>query len=110
MFEDHENGFWIDIGHGHFIHWTSYQPDRELNPHAAHLPDVEKFGLLVDHYAPDGRECAGGIYFDGPVHRELYPGKPGWTVESWEPLTVSPSLLCICGDHGFIREGRWVPA
>jgi hypothetical protein len=35
----------------------------------------------------------------------------GWTLVSEDPLTLSPSLLCpICGHHGFVREGRWVPA
>ena len=35
----------------------------------------------------------------------------GWTVESTEPLTVSPSILCgLCGTHGFWRDGRWVAA
>lgn len=39
------------------------------------------------------------------------PDSPRWTVESTEPLTLSPSLLCRgCGNHGWIREGRWVPA
>lgn len=43
------------------------------------------------------------------------PFKPdsedGWDVQSLEPLTISPSLLCrACGHHGFIREGKWVPA
>lgn len=45
--------------------------------------------------------CVGGISFGGD----------GWTLESKEPLTVSPSLLCgSCGSHGFIRNGAWVPA
>lgn len=35
----------------------------------------------------------------------------GWVIECAEPLTVSPSILCIrCRTHGFIRDGRWVPA
>lgn len=36
-----------------------------------------------------------------------------WEIHSEEPLTISPSLLCTvpsCKRHGFIREGRWVPA
>lgn len=33
------------------------------------------------------------------------------TVESEEPLTISPSILCPrCNLHGFICEGRWVEA
>lgn len=35
----------------------------------------------------------------------------GHVIESEHPLTVRGSLICeACGDHGFIREGRWVPA
>jgi hypothetical protein len=35
----------------------------------------------------------------------------GWTVQSTDPITLSPSLLCsACGEHGFIRDGKWVPA
>jgi hypothetical protein len=31
---------------------------------------------------------------------------------SEEPLTIKPSVLCPigCGDHGYIRDGRWVTA
>lgn len=30
---------------------------------------------------------------------------------SEEPLHVEPSILCgQCGDHGFIRDGRWESA
>jgi len=36
--------------------------------------------------------------------------KGGWKVEQWEPLTLSPSVLCHCGFNGFVREGRWVRA
>ena len=35
----------------------------------------------------------------------------GWRVESTDPLTVSPSILCgSCGTHGFWRDGRWISA
>jgi hypothetical protein len=35
----------------------------------------------------------------------------GWRVESIDPLTVSPSILCgSCGLHGWWRSGAWVPA
>lgn len=28
-----------------------------------------------------------------------------------EPLSLEPSLLCeVCGWHGFVRAGEWVPA
>jgi hypothetical protein len=50
-----------------------------------------------------GTERAGWIPLDGSAS--------AWTLLSPRPLTVAPSLLCrACGRHGFIREGRWIPA
>lgn len=54
--------------------------------------------------------CAGHPGFD-----EVPCGIPirasGWSVSSWDPLTVTPSLRCLgCGTHGFITNGRWEPA
>lgn len=52
--------------------------------------------------------CMGGITLDVPAAEGLSGAR--WQVQSMAPLTVSPSLLCQCGDHGFIRDGKWVPA
>ena len=39
----------------------------------------------------------------------LYP-KGRWTIQSSEPLTLSPSFVCKDhGVHGWIQEGKWVP-
>jgi hypothetical protein len=112
----------LDLGHDHSLRITCWAPDRTIPANAerfAGVPDVEQWGAIVRHRVPAGAEsvtepggewCEGGITFDGPVQRELHAQAPKWTVESWEPLTLSPSLLCSCGDHGFIREGRWQPA
>ena len=101
----------LDLGHDHTLMFTHWAPDRALNPQYDGLPDVPRIGATVCHLKPDGSPCASGIHFDSEVARRVFPGQTGWTVESWEPLTVSPSLLCLrCGDHGFIREGKWVPA
>jgi hypothetical protein len=100
----------FDLGHGHRGEYSSWAPDRELNPLRAHLPDVEKWGLLIFHPNPQGQPCAGFVTFAGEVQREIAPTTTTWDVVSWEPLTITPSVLCSCGDHGFIREGRWVPA
>jgi hypothetical protein len=62
----------------------------------------------VAYFHPDGKggTCEGWIPFNG-----IEGEKRGWDVLSVEPLTLSPSLLCrACGHHGFIREGKWVPA
>ncbi len=71
-------------------------------------------GLIEHHPKPDGAPglyCGGYIAWvaaDGitPKH-QLVSGAPG----DEEHLTISPSLLCrTCGNHGFIRDGKWVPA
>jgi hypothetical protein len=109
----------IDLGHGHTLRYVGWHPDRDLNPQYDGTPDVEKWGAIVGHpvgphplvpeYMATGY-CEGMVTFDEPVQRQIEPNRPRWTVESWEPLTISPSVLCACGDHGFIREGRWVTA
>lgn len=84
----------IDIGHDMRIMFTER--------HGARV------GLIESHRTPEGRECYGAVTFDVPQAEGLKG--PRWTVESWEPLTISPSVLCSCGHHGFIRAGAWVPA
>lgn len=41
-------------------------------------------------------------------------GEGHHTLVSAEPLHIEPSLLCLpenlCGLHGFVRDGVWVPA
>jgi hypothetical protein len=108
VFEDAEL---TDIGHGVAYVFTAWAPDRELNPQHDGVPDVDRFGLLYRHAAPDGSECGGSVTFDSETARKIAPKTPKWTVESWEPLTLSPSLLCNgCGHHGWIKNGRWVEA
>lgn len=82
-----------DIGHDTYIAYFS-------------TTSVEKAGLIEVHKKPDGELCFGSVYFEGTKG-----DGPKWKVESLEPLTISPSLLCkVCGHHGFIRQGKWVPA
>jgi hypothetical protein len=106
----------IDLGHGHFLRYFRWEPDDLPENRAQYgvpLPCVEKAGAQVSHAKPDGSECFSGIYFDLPELRKHWGNddRHYWQVQSWEPLTVSPSLLCTrCGDHGFIRDGKWVPA
>lgn len=87
-----------DIGHGVSILFTSWG-------------EHEKAGIIERHVCADGDETPGGVLFDLPGVREAFPGSPVWTVESWGPLTISPSVMCrTCGHHGWIRNGRWEPA
>lgn len=89
----------LDLGDGVTLNFTSWG-------------EHDRVGYLLDHSKPDGSECEGGAgLFDLPGVREAFPGRAVWQIESWEPLTLSPSLLCsACGHHGFVRQGQWVPA
>lgn len=118
----------LDLGDGHTLRFTAWAPERDIPANAeryAGIPDVDRFGAIVTHPIREGDTlcegrrkrgsvdegcCIAGITFAGDVQRRIAPDRPSWTVESWDPLTISPSLLCHCGDHGFIREGRWVAA
>ena len=87
---------YVDIGHGVSI---------EIRHVAG---ETEPAGVAYKHPDGKGGTCEGWAPFNG------HPGGrhgEGWDVESLQPLTISPSLLCrICGNHGFIRNGVWVPA
>jgi hypothetical protein len=98
IYGDHEL---IDIGHGVGISFWHRWP-REQHPEPA--------GLMEEHRdARDpSKRCAGSIRFKG---RGEGPTEKAWEIVTWEPLTLSPSLLCTaCGHHGWIRDGKWVPA
>lgn len=82
----------IDLGHG------VYATPFGRQGHDGHA------GIHVGHYHDDGTWCEGGVLF------EPMDGRPTWTVEQWDPLTISPSVAAECGLHGFIREGRWESA
>lgn len=103
----------LDLGRGHVLTYVAWSPDRALNPHYAHLADVEHYGAIIEHPRLDtGEPCDGGfLLFVGVVQHELAPDRPVWRVLSWEPLSLMPSVLCRrCGDHGFVAAGQWVPA
>jgi len=100
----------LDLGDNHKLAFTAWKPDRALNPQYAGLPDTERLGAIIRHLRPNGEPHEGIIIFDSEVARKVFAGRPMWQVESWEPLTCSPSVACSCGDHGFIRGGRWVRA
>lgn len=96
----------IAIGHGVFVE--------------VHRVDGEAYSLTEHHTDPRRQvdagadaNCCGDIRFDNDVGARVYGDQPGprWKVEAPDPLTVSPSILCrTCGHHGFIRNGKWVPA
>jgi hypothetical protein len=85
----------IDIGHGVRISFV-------VNS------DGDRCGIHERHNCNGDTEAGHWVGFRGVAGGAV---APSWAVESMEPLTLSPSILCrTCGHHGFIREGKWVPA
>lgn len=117
----------VDLGHGHSYTFHRWAPDRELNPQHADRPDIDPVGATIfhplgpgptedrfraeyDRMAAAGESCAGAVTFDVPGV-DVLGVRELWTVASLEPLHLEPSVLCcLCGDHGFVRDGKWVPA
>jgi len=82
---------WVDAGHGvQFWVWA------------------EHGYLYYKHDCPVLGDNPSAIAFDVPMN-DYVPADSKWQVESLDPVTISPSLLCPCGHHGFIRNGRWEP-
>lgn len=70
--------------------------------------DGKWIGIIDWHYNKQDNLCEGSVLFDVPS-AYVNENHTTWTVESFDPLTLSPSLLCtVCGHHGYIREGKWV--
>lgn len=88
----------LDLGHGVTLEFRSWG-------------EIERAGYFQEHRTSGGEACFSGGMFDLPGVRENFPERELWQVESFDPLTLSPSMLCtICGNHGFVKNGRWVPA
>jgi len=84
---------WTDLGNDHLIR-------RTVNVAG------EQYGFIEAHRDGAVQWCYGGLTRTG-----MDVGRPMWDVVQEEPLTLHPSIECtVCGSHGFIREGRWVPA
>jgi hypothetical protein len=112
---DHLPSNAVDIGENHWYAWVGWSPDRDLNPQYEGIEDTDKYGVSVGHLTPEGEPCQSFATVKGSIQIALAvrAGKetPMWDLIQEEPLTLSPSLLCRrCGDHGFIRESRWVVA
>jgi len=106
----------LDLGRDHFLHFFGWAPDdlpANVEQYGRPLPNVERAGARVTHpnLKVPGETCDSAVHFDIPEAILMRSEKDSlWTVVEWEPLALTPSLLCrLCGDHGFIRKGKWVP-
>lgn len=89
----------IDLGDDHTLTYVEYKGELRV-------------GANVAHKRPDGGDCEGFVAFEGRSWAQSFTTPIAtWKVDQAEPLTLSPSLLCkACGDHGFVRDGKWVRA
>lgn len=92
----------LDLGDEHRIVFAEYGGEKRVGGNVMHPPVEGK--------------CSGNgwVAFAGRAWARKFSGTgdfQSWQVESEEPLTLSPSILCRgCGDHGHIRDGKWVKA
>jgi hypothetical protein len=103
----------IDFGGGVVGYWLDWSPDRSIPSNAQRyqgIADIPRSTLVLEHaHRVYGTPCEGHVSPDVPNAREVFgPDRPLWQVQSWEPLTLTPSVLCSCGWHGYITNGRWV--
>jgi hypothetical protein len=71
--------------------------------YAATMPDGSLAGYRVTHPCTYQPTTEVGSWI--PV------GHGEWTLVAESPLHLEPSLRCtVCGDHGWIRDGKWVPS
>jgi hypothetical protein len=73
---------------------------------------TEPYGSMwyhLDRRVPEtGKCCFGSFAWRSPSPEYKWAL---WQLESLDPLTISPSLLCLsCEAHGFIRNSMWIPA
>jgi len=95
----------IDLGDSRTLHFFPWEGDAAVAFTMYH-PSAKD---TKSHKS--GEQCSSGGYLAVAECPPMIPDSQRWTVESWFPLTLSPSILCLrCGDHGFIRDGKWVSA
>lgn len=91
--------FDISLGHGHWLQWTEFQGVR-CGGVIRHLDSKAESGL-----------CAGSFWTDDRYNKACGTKHAIWMLTgAADAPTLSPSFMCHCGDHGWVRDGKWVPA
>lgn len=104
-----------DLGEGHIIAmWEIAGSDEPWKS--------QRIGAIIGHTKADGAYCEGGVHWGQSQFAIEHPDRLTefeqknvnllWTLvgDLDGAFTLTPSLLCSCGDHGFIRDGKWVRA
>lgn len=104
----------LDLGDGHWLDWSTYMGET-CGGIISHVLSCElKKKLKAEHGDLPWIEmnlCQGAFTIKGTKGHQTESKRASWTLSgSYEKPTLSPSFLCHCGDHGFIREGKWIRA
>lgn len=92
------NRYDVDLGDGHYLAWSEYNTPE----------GTETSGGLIFHARPGLPECFAGFTLRNTRYAADYPSDDTWLLTGHkETPTLSPSFRCHCGDHGYVREGRW---
>jgi hypothetical protein len=86
----------VDLGDGHSLRWTTY--------------NGKIVGGIIRHTAQNELGyCEASIWIRGnDFSKQHSPEAPQWDMTGdFLVPTFSPSFLCHCKDHGFIRNGKW---
>lgn len=88
---------WLDEDHA--VEWLTHPGESE--PYGAHI--WHRPGPYKHEPSATPGWCLGTIQW-------RRARAPLWELHSLAPLTVTPSILCGCGAHGFITQGTWIAA
>lgn len=97
----------IDIGHG--LTAALRMAESDMAPEGSHpgwkAGDV--LGVLLTH--PCAKRDGQVVHDFIPVN---YMPSRDWNLVSRDPITLAPSVHYVgcCGLHGFVQEGKWIPA
>jgi len=103
----------LDLGDGHWLDWSTYKGER-CGGIITHVKTDELKAKQRAEYGDqpwiDGN-CQASFTIRGSQWNIDEPRYASWEFDgNFEQPTLSPSFLCHCGDHGFIRQGKWVRA
>src|SRR6266853_664972 len=89
----------LDLGDGHYLDWTTYKGSR--------------CGGIITHTLGKSENglCSGSFWIDERFKHDTGGHGSVWQLTGPDSSpTLSPSFLCHCGDHGWVRDGKWVRA
>lgn len=85
----------------------------DLTPSTGVERRVDLGGDMAVLFMDDGRvlfrhHCLTGRAGDPERHPIINAAALRHTIVSDDPVTIAPSILCECGAHGYVTDGRWV--